>query len=239
MIGNFDDIPRFSARPDDPHFYNNPYPVYRSMHELGRPFIWNDYGHVCFASHAAVNTILRDRRFGREVTHVMRREEAGLAPVPEHLESFYAFEANSMLEREPPAHTRLRKLVNRAFVTRNIEKLGPSIERLCHDLVDRFPDSGSFDLLAVYCEKIPVIVIADLLGVPRNMADQLLDWSHKMVAMYQFNRTRKIEDQAVRATADFSRYICRLAEKRKQSPSDDLADCLVEAQCRRRETVHG
>lgn len=230
MIGDLEGIPCFSARPDDPQFYNNPYPAYRAMHDIGQPFVWKEYGYVCFASHSAVNAILRDRRFGREITHVMSREEAGLDPVPEHLESFYSFEANSMLEREPPAHTRLRKLVNRAFVSRNIEKLGPSIERLCHDLIDRFPGNGSFDLLSAYCETIPVIVIADLLGVPRNMAGQLLDWSHKMVAMYQFNRTREIEDDAVQATADFSAYISELAELRKHSPGDDLLTALVEAQ---------
>lgn len=227
MINN---LPEFAADPSDPVFYQNPYSHYRAMHELGPAFVWKQYGYVCFSHYGDVNTILRDRRFGREVTHVMNRNEAGLPEIPDHLESFYTFEANSMLEREPPVHTRLRRLVNRAFVSRHIERLAPEIRALCHDLIDQFPSDKPFDLLPTYCEKIPVIVIADLLGVARDMADQLLDWSHKMVAMYQFNRSREIENAAVKATAEFSAYVKSLAEERRRKPADDLLTGLVEAE---------
>lgn len=222
--------PTFSTNPSDPEFFQDPYPVYKKMHLLGPAFLWKEYGHVCFAGFRSVNTILRDKRFGREITHIMSRKEAGLPDIPEHLKPFYAFEANSMLEREPPVHTRLRRLVNRAFVSRHIERLTPQIETLCHQLIDDFPINNSFDLLKAYCEKIPVIVIAELLGVPTSMADQLLDWSHKMVAMYQFNRSRDIEDQAVLATQQFSDYIKSVAVERRKEPRDDLLTALVQAE---------
>ena len=225
-----DQIPELTLDPSDPDFFQNPYPAYNRMQHMGPAFYWKEYGHICFAGYNQVNAILRDRRFGREITHVMSREEAGLSPVPPHLETFYAFESNSMLEREPPAHTRLRKLVNRAFVSRHIEQLTPQIEVLCHELIDQFPANHPFDLLPAYCEKIPVIVIADLLGVPREMANQLLDWSHKMVAMYQFNRSRETEDNAVRATNEFSTYVRGLAEERRFDPRDDLLSALVQAE---------
>ena len=223
-------LPEFSADPSDPDFFQNPYPAYQKMHALGPAFLWKEYGYVCFSRYQEVNAILRDRRFGREITHVMSREEAGLADIPDHIKGFYAFEANSMLEREPPVHTRLRRLVNRAFVSRHIERLAPDIAELCHRLIDGFPVGTPFDLLPVYCAKIPVIVIADLLGVPRNMADQLLSWSHKMVAMYQFNRTREIEDEAARATDEFSAYITGIAAQRRVHPRDDLLSGLVAAE---------
>ncbi len=223
-------LPVHSADPADPGFFQNPYPHYAEMHKLGPAFWWKEYGYVCFSRYTEVNSILRDRRFGREITHIMDRFDAGLPEIPLHLKSFYDFEANSMLEREPPVHTRLRRLVNRAFVSRHIERLSPEIKTLCHDLIDAFPSDQSFDLLHAYCEKIPVIVIADLLGVPRDMADQLLDWSHKMVAMYQFNRSRAIEDEAVKATAEFSDYIKTLAKERRRNPADDLLAGLVEAE---------
>jgi len=223
-------IPRFSAKPSDPAFYNNPYPVYAQMHDIGRPFVWEEYGFICFAGYHLVDRILRDRRFGRQLTHLMSREEAGLPEIPPHLESFYGFEANSMLELEPPEHTRLRRLVNRAFVARKIEQLAPQIEALCHQLIDAFPTDEPFDLLPAYCQTIPVIVIADLLGIPAEMAGQLLDWSHKMVAMYQFQRTRQMEEDAVTATAEFSAYIRELAQQRRIAPRQDLLTAMVEAE---------
>jgi cytochrome P450 len=227
QMSEYPNLPEFTADPSNPAFYRDPYKYYQNMHQLGPAFFWKDYGLVCFAGHKQVSAILRDRRFGREITHIMEREEAGLPDIPPHLESFYAFEANSMLEREPPVHTRLRKLVNRAFVSRKIEKLEPKMENLCRELIAAFPKGQPFDLLPAYCEKIPVIVIADLLGVPRQMADQLLAWSHAMVAMYQFNRTRKIEDQAVRATDEFSAFVRILAMDRITDPQDDLLSHLA------------
>jgi cytochrome P450 len=223
-------LPRYSVRPDDPGFFENPYPHYARMRALGPAFVWEEYGFTAFPGFAEVNAILRDRRFGREITHVMSREEAGLPPIPPHLEPFYAFEARSMLEREPPAHTRLRSIVNRAFLSRHIERLRPRIRELANALIDGFEARRRVDLLPAFAEKIPVIVIAELLGVPVEMGDRLLDWSHKMVAMYQFNRTSQTEDEAVRATLEFSAYIRSFADARRGEPRDDLITRLLEAE---------
>jgi cytochrome P450 len=101
-------LPRYSVRPDDPDVFNNPYPHYARMRELGAAFVWEEYGFTAFPGFAEVNLILRDRRFGREITHIMSREEAGLAPIPPHLEPFYAFEARcwSASRRPTPACAR-------------------------------------------------------------------------------------------------------------------------------------
>ena len=96
-----------------------------------------------------------------------------------------------MLELEPPRHTRLRALVLRAFTSRRIAAMGPEVVAMCHALIDGFPE-GAFDLLPAYCNIIPVRIIARLLGVPEEMAPQLLDWSHAMVAMYQPGRSRAL-----------------------------------------------
>lgn len=223
-------IPVYSVRPDDPDFFNNPYPHYQRMRALGPAFVWKEYGRTCFAGHDTVNAVLRDRRFGREITHLMSREAAGLEPIPKRLKPFYDFESHSMLEREPPAHTRLRGLVNRAFVSRHIERLRGSIERLAHSLIDNFEHAGTIDLLPAYAEKIPVTVICELLGVPVSMSDQLLDWSHNMVAMYQFNRTEQTGDRAVTALQAFSNFIIEYIDKRRKSPGDDLISLLIAAE---------
>ena len=223
-------LPVVTSDPRDPKFFNDPYPIYSEMRAAGPAFIWEQYGLTCFARYEAVNALLRDRRFGREATHVMSREEAGLEPVPAHLKPFYAFEENSMLEREPPAHTRLRRLVNRAFVSRHIDRMWPRVEVLANELIDDFAHAGRVDLLPAYAEKIPVIIIAEMLGVPASMADQLLEWSHKMVAMYQYNRDRKTEDHAVAATLAFSDFIRGHIENRRTQPADDLISVLIAAE---------
>lgn len=175
------------------------------------------------AGWAEVSALLRDRRFGREIPPERR------PPTPEHLAPFYAVEAHSMLELEPPRHTRLRGLVLRAFTSRRIAALGPEIETLCHRLIDEFP-SGPFDLIPSYCTKIPVLIIARLLGVPEDRADDLLAWSNAMVAMYQARRTRADEDRAVQATQDFTAFLGSYVEERRKTPADDLITHLIAAE---------
>ncbi|HKK98245.1 MAG TPA: cytochrome P450, partial [Marivita sp.] len=165
--------------PTDPDFVQDPYHFYDHIRSLGDLVWWEDYGMPCATSHAAVHALLRDRRFGREIAPEMATDP------PDHTKPFYAVEAHSMLELEPPRHTRLRGLVLRAFTSRRIKALGPEIATLVHETIDRFPKDQPFDLLKTFCQPIPVIVIARLLGVPDDMAPQLLRWSNAMVAMYQ------------------------------------------------------
>jgi cytochrome P450 len=209
--------------PTDPDFVQNPYPFYDSARATGPFFRWADYGLICTPNAAAVNAILRDRRFGREVP-------PELAPaIPEYLKPFYAVEAHSMLELEPPRQTRLRSLVLRAFTSRRIAALEPEIAQLSHDLIDAFP-AGDFDLLTHFAQKLPVIIIARLLGVPETMSDDLLAWSNAMVGMYMAGRTRATEDRAVAATQSFVAFMRGYVEARRNDPRDDLITHLIAAE---------
>jgi cytochrome P450 len=216
--------------PVDPDFYNNPYPAYHAIRAEVPIFKWEHYGMWCFARHEDVNALLRDRRFGRQILHVATREELGWPGTPEHLKAFYAFEEHSLLELEPPVHTRLRSLINRSFLSRQVEKLRPAIMSLSNGLIDRFEAQGEADLLTSFATPIPVIVICDMLGVPTDMAQQLLSWSHDMVAMYQARRDRTIEDAAVRATVEFSDFMRGYITRRRKSPGDDLLSELIRAE---------
>lgn len=216
--------------PRDPGFFNDPYPAYDAIRARAPVFKWEDYGFWCFARHEHVSALLRDRRFGRQILHVMAREELGWPETPPHLKAFYSFEQHSLLELEPPAHTRLRGLVNRAFLSRQVERLRSRIEALCHELIDGFAGRGEADLLAAYATPIPVIVIAELLGVPASAVPQLLAWSHDMVAMYQARRDKDIEDAAIIATLAFSAFMRDHVEARRRRPRADLLSHLIAAQ---------
>lgn len=212
-----------SQSPTDPGFVQNPYPFYERARAYGPFFRWQEYGLPCTGSHAAVSAILRDRRLGREVPPHRR------APVPEHTRDFHAVEAHSMLELEPPRHTRLRGLVLRAFTSRRIAALGPEIAALSHQLIDALP-AGDFDLLPGFARDLPVIIIARLLGVPESMSAQLLAWSNAMVGMYQARRTRDMELAAATAARDFAAFIRGYADERRSRPADDLITHLIAAE---------
>ncbi len=214
-----------SCDPGNPEFFSNPYPVYDEMRNAGSCFFWKDYGIWCFADHASVNAILRDRRLGRQLPDVDLVELA-----PDHVKPFYNFESNSILELEPPAHTRLRRLINRAFISRQIETLRPKISNLTHQLIDGFEDKQKINLLTEFAEIIPVQIIAEMLGIPVSHSSQLLAWSHAMVAMYQHNRSRLIEDEAVKATEEFSQFILQIVAERRKNLSGDLISHLIEQQ---------
>ena len=213
---------RLRQSPTDPGFVQDPYPFYARARAAGPLVDWADYGLPVTTTHAATSAILRDRRFGREPVEALA--------IPDHLAPFYAVEAHSMLELEPPRHTRLRGLVLRAFTSRRIAALAPEIEALCHDLADALPDAGPLDLLDLYCRPLPVTIIARLLGVPEAMAPDLLRWSNAMVTMYQAGRTRDEEDRAVAATTEFVAFLRDHLDRRRATPRDDLISALIAAE---------
>ncbi|PRY26367.1 cytochrome P450 [Aliiruegeria haliotis] len=214
---------RLSQSPTDPAFVQDPYPFYARARASGDLVFWEEYGMVAATTHAACNAILRDRRFGREVPPEVSPD------IPPHLQPFYDLEAHSMLELEPPRHTRLRGLVVRAFTTARINALVPDIDAIAAQLLAGIPD-GPFDLLDALARPLPVTVIARLLGVPEDRTDDLLCWSNAMVGMYQAGRTRQMEDEAVAATLAFRHWLEGVLADRRANPRADLLSHLIAAE---------
>jgi len=209
--------------PVEPGFVQNPYPFYDAARVAGDFVYWDDYSMVAAVSHRAVQSLLKDRRFGRETPAELKSSG------PAHLAAWLVTEENSLLEVEPPRHTRIRSLVMRAFTSRAITALEPSIHDLSQALIDQFPDTP-FDLLDAYCTQVPVITICRLLGVPEEVSPDLLRWSHAMVAMYQAGRTRQTEDHAEAAAGDFTAFLSTYIDHRRGDPRDDLITRLIAAE---------
>ncbi|TFF20733.1 cytochrome P450 [Jiella endophytica] len=215
--------------PRDPAFFQNPYPAYAAFLRAGGMARWEAVGALAVARHDLVSSILRDRRFGRIVPdNVEGRPD--FSGKPAHLAAFYALEANSLLELEPPTHTRLRGLLTKAFVSRQIERLAPKIAAIADRLIDGFETSDTVDLVTAYAAPLPVLVIADLIGVPREAADRLLDWSHRMVAMYTPGRTPQTEMAANDAAKDFASFLRDVVQAKSKRPGDDLVSALIAAE---------
>ncbi len=221
---------RASAHPREAAFYRDPYAFYDAVHAASPAFFWENYGHWCFAGFKDVNALLRDKRFGRQILHLMSREQLGMPEPKPHVAAFDQTEKYSLLTLEPPAHTRLRTLVNRAFVSRNVEQLRPRIERLANELIDGFEADGHAELLRAYAVPIPAIVIAEMLGIPADMAMQLVDWSNRMVAMYMHGVTRETELDANQASIEFMDYVRSLMAERRRQPREDLLTHMLTAE---------
>lgn len=219
---------RFSQNPREPGFYSDPQPLYRRLRGEPGPWFWEEYGFPVFARHAEVSALLRDRRFGRQVLHLTTRAALGWAERPSHLADFDALERHSLLELEPPDHTRLRGLVNRTFVSRALDRLTPDIEALAERLIDGFASRGEVEVLEAFATPLAVGVIAALIGAPAEAAPRLLDWSHAMVAMYRLAPTRAQEDSAAVAARDFARFVRELIVARRRAPRGDLISQLIE-----------
>ena len=218
---------RVSLDGRDPSFYSDPNRVYAALHAECPTFYWEQQKQWFFTGYDHVNGLLRDRRFGRQILHIATREELGMPEPAAHTRHFDAAEAHSLLELEPPEHTRLRTLVNRAFVSRHVEKMKPEIEELANRLIDGFEKDGRTELLSTFADIIPVTMIARMIGIPEEMGPQLLKWSHDYVGMYMFKRSRADEDAADRSAREFADYVRGMIAERRANPRDDLLTHMI------------
>jgi cytochrome P450 len=210
-----------------PEFKRDPYPMYDTLRRETPIFFAEELGFWFVSRHEDVSSLLRDRRFGRTITHIMSREEAGLPPKNPKYAPFSKLSENSMFDKEPPEHTRLRSLVHKVFTPRRVEALRGKIEAISDELIDRALPNGRLDLLEDFAVPIPVTVIAELLGVPEADRHHLRPWSSDIVALYELNHTPAQADRAIAAAQEFSDYLRSLARQRKHDPQDDLISALA------------
>ncbi len=179
--------------------------------------------------HADVSALLRDRRLGRTYQHRFTHEDFGrTAPPPEH-ESFHTLNDHGMLDLEPPDHTRIRRLVSKAFTPRTVEQLKPYVSQLAGELVDGLVAKGGGDLLADVAEPLPVAVIAEMLGIPESDRAPLRPWSADICGMYELSPSEETAAKAVRASDEFSAYLRELIAARRKNPGDDLISGMIAA----------
>jgi len=215
--------------PWDPAFVADPYPAYEELRARGRVHYYEPTNQWLVPHHADVSALLRDRRLGRTYQHRFTHEDFGrTAPPPEH-EPFHVLNDHGMLDLEPPDHTRIRRLVSKAFTPRTVERLRPYVEGLAGELVDRLVEAGGGDLLTDVAEPLPVSVIAEMLGVPESERAPLRPWSADICGMYELNPSEEVARKAVRASVEFTEYLRGLIEARRKEPGDDLISGLIAA----------
>ncbi|MFI0372000.1 cytochrome P450 [Actinomadura sp. 1N219] len=213
--------------PWSPEFVANPYPAFERL-RADRPVFFDEpTGQWVISRYEDVDALLRDRRLGRTYLHIGSHEEFGQEPEADFLKPFWDLVRAGMLDMEPPTHTRLRRLVAKAFTARMVEGLRPTIKRLAGDLAGALAAKGGGDLLAEVAEPLPVNVIAEMLGIPVEDRYLLRPWSADICGMYELNPPPEVQRTAVRAAAEFSDYLRRLARTRRDEPRDDLITALA------------
>lgn len=205
----------------------HPYDAYDELRRLRPVGLFEPTGQWLIARHADVNALLRDRRLGRSYLHVATHAEFGHPDDPAFQEPFWRVVRAGMLDVEPPVHTRLRRLVSKAFTPRTVEALRPKVARIAGELVDGFVERGGGDLIAEVAEPLPVTVIAEMLGVPEADRHLLRPWSADICGMYELSPSIEAQRAAVRAAREFSGYLLGLARARRADPGDDLISALA------------
>lgn len=206
----------------DPEFLVDPYPALAEMRAVGKPFWHEGLGMYLAANHEHANAVLRNRSLGRIFKPKQPESE---------WETFNWLHADSILDSEPPKHTRLRSLIQKAFNPGRIRSLQPDIIRLTNQLLDdieaKLAAGGEFDLIADYAEPLPVKVIAALLGFPDEDEHLLRPWSQAIVKMYEVSPSDADRAAAQQASLEFAAYVEGLMLERQQNPGEDLISELA------------
>jgi unspecific monooxygenase len=215
--------------PWDPAFLADPYPAYAELRAQGRVQYYEPTGQWLVPHHADVSALLRDRRLGRTYQHRFTHEDFGRTAPPAEHEPFHVLNDHGMLDLEPPDHTRIRRLVSKAFTPRTVERLRPYVHGLAAELVSGLVEAGGGDLLSEVAEPLPVAVIAEMLGIPEPDRAPLRPWSADICGMYELNPSQETAAKAVRASVEFTEYLRELIEFRRKEPGEDLISGLIAA----------
>jgi cytochrome P450 len=224
------DAPEFHLDLNASAFVQNPYPTFDRLRDT-TPVFWDPiWKKLFFTRYEDIAALLRDKRLGRSIFHVLSRDELGFPPPDPRVKDFDHFQANHILDMEPPGHTRIRGLVQKAFTPSRVENLRGQIEAIVGELLDAAQKRGRMDAVQDFAEPLPVTVIAALLGVPESDRHRLRPWSAAIVKLYELGYTQTQMHEANTATQEFSAYIKHLADERRAEPRDDLITALVQVE---------
>ncbi len=225
-----------SAHPEIPlefnplqqNFRQNPYPTYRRFREAD-PVHWSAvFGFWACTRYDDIISILRHSKASanpRDWEQFDDYAEAlgGTGPA-------YDMQSRWMLLKNPPDHTRLRKLVTKAFTPRVVENMQVHIQDIVYDLLDAVHAKRRFDIIQDLAFPLPVIVIAELIGVPTQDREYFRDWTAALARSLDPIITPEITQAADKATEDLIAYFTALVTERRNSPQDDLLSGLIAAE---------
>lgn len=223
-------LPKHHLNINDPEFIAKPYEQLKTLRKempVFRDEVWNK---IFFFLHADISSLLKDKRLGRTMLHRYSREEIGWPPPDPKLAGWRSYQDNVFMDMEGESHSRIRSLVTKVFTPKKVESLRAKLESTTHKLIDAVEKNGSCNFVSDIAEPLPVIMIADLLGIPEEHHHNLRPWSGAIVKMYELGYTDEQINEANKASVDFMNLIGELANERRKNPQDDLITDLVQVE---------
>jgi hypothetical protein len=210
-------------------YLEDPYPLFRRLQERDPIHRSRLVGGVVLSRYRHVVEVLRDPRFLADDNKLAlaqkQRQQFIKDGIVESEEDF----SPSMLRSDPPDHTRLRGIVSKAFTPRAIEALRPRIETIVEELLDAVAGEGEMDVIRDLAYPLPVIVIAEMLGVPAEDREQFKRWSDEAVASFGAISVEGMR-RSLNAFKQLRAYFERVVEERRREPREDLLTALVVAE---------
>ena len=227
-------IPELHLPTENKEFIKNPYVKMAEFRE-STPVFWDEINDLFFFTrYQDVRSIQSTKSFGTTFNHIDGFEDAienQEIPITSTAykrsdqfgtyENFWKSEEFSLLNLEGQLHKELRGLVAKAFLPRSVQQLVPFMEETSNELFNNLKGT-EFDMLKDYAQPYSVSIIGKLLGVPENDHLEFLDWSHKIVKMYDFEVTDENANNAEEAARQFIEYTQNLLDKRREDPQDDM-----------------
>ena len=227
-------IPELHLPTENKEFIKNPYLKMAEFRE-STPVFWDEINDLFFFTrYEDVRSIQSTKSFGTTFNHIDGFEEAienQEIPITSTAykrsdqfgtyENFWKSEEFSLLNLEGQLHKELRGLVAKAFLPRSVQQLVPFMEETSNELFNNLKGT-EFDMLKDYAQPYSVSIIGKLLGVPESDHLEFLDWSHKIVKMYDFEVTDENANNAEEAARQFIEYTQNLLDKRRRDPQDDM-----------------
>lgn len=217
-------------KPYEQAFAANPYPVYARLREEQPVFASADFGMTFVTRYRDIVRILTDKRFGRTMAHLSDSKPGAQQRADsqwENLPAYSRYVRVNLLESEGADHVRIRRLLSQALNPRVVAQLAGRVGDSSRRLLDELLPTGQMDFLAQFAEVLPVEVISELLGWPREERHRLRPWSTHIVRLYERDHDEQDRQRAERATAEFATMIGDLADLRARNPRNDLISKLV------------
>jgi cytochrome P450 len=222
-------------------FRDDPHPFYAALREQGGGVhLHAQTGALLVLRHADTSAVLRDHRtYSSSWIGAVRPGSADDGHDAEQSARFARMMSRSMIFNDPPAHTRLRALVSKAFTPRAIEALRPRIAEIARRLLDDLPRGETVDIVERFTAPLPVEVIAEMLGVPAGDRTDFARWSDASALLIAPVLPPGVRDQARQDSVEFGRYLNDIVAYRRANPGDDMISRLTAAEADGERLSHG